>query len=81
MLTMSKDKKPGRKPNPDSKRGTGQDRHTQPRKAFHAPVELFTALEKFVEEAKPQPTEAAVLRLALEEFLEKRSYWPPKPSP
>lgn len=79
MLDMKNDKrKPGRRPSPTSKRSTGQDRHAQPRKAFHAPGELFDAMGLYIEEAKPQPTDAAVLRLALEEFLEKRGYWPPK---
>lgn len=77
MLGM-KDKKPGRKPSPTSKRTQGVDRHANPRKAFHAPAALFAALERYIAEAKPQPTDAAVLRLALEEFLEKRGYWPPK---
>lgn len=77
MLCMSK-KKPGRKPSPDSKRTQGVDRHTQPRKAFHAAPELFAAMERYILEARPAPSEAAVLRIALEEFLEKRGYWPPK---
>jgi hypothetical protein len=78
MLVMSEKKKPGRKPSPDSKRSKGEDRHAQPRKAFHAPAELFSALEKYVAETRPAPTEAAALRIALEEFLEKRGFWPPK---
>ena len=75
---MSEKKKPGRKPSPDSKRSQGADRHTQPRKAFHAPAALFAALEAYIATTRPQPTEAAVLRVALEEFLEKRGLWPPK---
>ena len=78
MLVMSKAKRPGRKPSPDSKRTQGTDRHTQPRKAFHAPAELFAALERYVSESRPAPTEASALRIALEEFLEKRGFWPPK---
>jgi hypothetical protein len=70
-------KKPGRRPNPASKRAQGVDRHQHPRKAFHAPAELLAALERYIADAKPPPTEAAALRLALEEFLEKRGYWPP----
>lgn len=81
MLVMAHEKKkPGRKPSPDSKRSKGEDRHAQPRKAFHAPGELFAAMERYIAETRPSPTEAAVLRLALEEFLGKRGYWPPKES-
>lgn len=79
MLVMANaKKKPGRKPSPDSKRSQGVDRHAHPRKAFHAPPELFAAMEKYISETRPSPTEAAVLRIALEEFLEKRGFWPPK---
>ena len=79
MLVMSKDKKkPGRKPAPDSKRTLGTDRHTLPRKAFHAPAELFAALDRYATATRPSPTESAVMRIALEEFLEKRGFWPPK---
>lgn len=73
-------KKPGPRPNPDSKRQRGEDRHTDPRKAFHASAALFAALDTYVCTTRPQPTEAAVLRLALEEFLERKGLWPPKDS-
>lgn len=73
---MSKQKrKPGRPPSPDSKRALGVDRHTQPRKAFHAPAALFAALARYITETRPAPTEAAALRIAVEEFLEKRGFW------
>lgn len=78
MLLMSTEKRRGRPPKPDSKRSQAADRHAHPRKAFHAPEELFTALSKYVLDTKPQTSDAAVLRLALEEFLEKRGYWPLK---
>ena len=78
MLDMKSDKKPGRRPDPNSKRSRGQDRHKDPRKAFHAPQPLFDALAEYIDETRPQPTEAAVLRMALEEFLEKRGRWPRK---
>ena len=68
----------GPKPDPASKRSQGQDRHTTPRKAFHAEAELFAALEKYIREADPAPNESAALRTALREFLERRGYWPPK---
>ena len=79
-MVMSKDKKRGRKPDPNSKRSLGVPRHTQPRKAFHGPAELFAAFERCISDMKPAPAESAALRLALEEFLEKRGYWPPKES-
>jgi len=72
-------KKPGRRPDPEAKRNQPGDRHRQPRKAFHAPAELFAALERYIAETKPQPTEASALRLALEQFLERAGYWPPQP--
>lgn len=78
MLLMAQKKKPGRRPSPDSKRGKGEDRHAHPRKAFHAPAELFDAMAAYIERTKPQPTDAAVLRLALEKFLEGEGLWPPK---
>lgn len=69
-------KKPGRKKDPNSKRSQGVPRHTQPRKAFHAPPELFAALEKYIASTRPQPSESECLRVALEEFLEERGFWP-----
>lgn len=78
MLAMSKAPKRGRPPKPDSKRAQGVDRHAHPRKAFHAPAELFAALARYVADTKPQTSDAGVLRTALEEYLEKRGYWPPK---
>jgi cytochrome c553 len=50
-----------------------------PRKAFHAPAELFAALEQYIVTTRPQPTEAAVLRIALEEFLQRHGLWPTAP--
>lgn len=77
MLGMSAKKKPGRRPDPSSKRQQGEDRHKHPRKAFHAPQEMFAALERYIADRKPQPSEAAALRLALERFLVEEGYWPP----
>lgn len=79
VADMAKNK-PGRPKKADSKRTLGVDRHADPRKAFHAPQSLFDALAKCIAETKPLPSEAAVLRLALEEYLERRGYWPPKES-
>jgi hypothetical protein len=80
MLTMSTSKKkPGRRPDPDSKRSKGEPRHRNPRKAFHASPELFDAMAAYIAATKPLPTDTQVLITALEEFLEKRGFWPPNP--
>lgn len=77
MASMSEQKKPGRRPNPDSKRSQGGSRHKTPRKVFHGPQELFDALTAYIEATRPQPTDSAVLRVALEEFLASKGFWPP----
>ena len=77
VASMSDAKKPGRRKDPHSKRSQGLPRHTQPRKAFHAPANLFDAMERFIASSRPQPTESECLRVALEEFLQKRGFWPP----
>lgn len=68
-------KKPGRKKDPNSKRSLGVNRNVTPRKAFHAQQELFDALERYIAATRPQPSESECLRVALEEFLEKRGFW------
>ncbi len=73
-----KKRKVGRPRRADSKRSQGVDRHADPRKAFHAPAELFAALEAYREATRPQPSEAECLRTALEEFLRAKGFWPPK---
>lgn len=78
MVARMAKKKPGRPKEPDSKRQTGVDRHADPRKAFHCSQELLDALERYRDATKPPPSEAGCLRTALEEFLEKRGFWPPK---
>lgn len=59
-----------------AKDGRKGDRHTQPRKAFHGPPELFEALAAYLAGTVPAPAKSAVLRVALEEFLAKRGFWP-----
>lgn len=78
MVAVMAKRKPGRPKQPDSKRQTGVDRHSDPRKAFHAPQELLDALERYRESTAPPPSEAGCFRVALEEFLAKRGFWPPK---
>lgn len=69
--TMARPRKPT-KPAADR----NKSRHAQPRKAFHGPPDLFAALEKYRAETRPQPSESECLRVALEEFLAARGYWP-----
>ncbi len=78
MAERKKKRRPGPRIDPDSKRSAGGDRHTKPRKAFHAPAELFAALDRYIEETRPQPTDSSVLREALERYLTDKGYWPPK---
>lgn len=66
--------KPGRKPDPNSKRQTGKERNLHPRKAFHAPAPLFDALDRYIRETTPQPSEAAVMREALAVYLRGKGY-------
>lgn len=77
-MTDMSTKKRGRKPSPDSKRSTGQDRHTKPRKSFHADPALFDAVAACCQATRPSPTETALFVAAVEEFLASRGYWPPK---
>lgn len=55
---------------------TSADRHTQPRESFHLSVELRQALIDYVDSQRPAPDKSEVLRVALEEFLERRGFWP-----
>lgn len=71
IAVMAKSRK-----NPKSKRSQGEDRHTQPRIAFHYPDDLAKALEDYLASNRPSPSKSEVLRLALEEFLSKRGKWP-----
>jgi hypothetical protein len=68
---------------PEPERAPGEvdlEGPVEPRKAFHAPAALFDAMAAYIARTKPQPTDAAVLRLALERFLETEGLWPPKES-
>ncbi|MCE9561104.1 MAG: hypothetical protein K8U57_03520 [Planctomycetes bacterium] len=74
-LTMAEPKKPK-----TNKGDRNASRHVQPRKSFHASQELFDALQTYQDSLKPTPNDSECLRTALEEFLEKRGFWPPKGS-
>jgi len=78
MATPSKKKRTGPQPDPNSKRSLGLPRHKMPRKAFHGPQSLFDALDEYVSVTRPQTSDSAVLREALEEYLAKRGKWPAK---
>ncbi len=49
----------------------------QGREAFQLPVRLINALADYVDQHKPTTSKSAVIRLALEEFLERAGFWPP----
>jgi hypothetical protein len=55
-----------------------KSRHVQPRKAFHGPPDLFAALQAYQDATRPTPSDSECIRTAIEEFLEKRGFWPPK---
>jgi hypothetical protein len=80
LMTTMVEKRRGPKPNPDSKRQKGENRHKNPRKAFHAEQEIFDAMERMIAVTRPTPTESSVLRDALLEYMEKRGFWPPPAS-
>ena len=69
----------GTMPPPKKKSATPrhQDRHKQPRLVFHLPQDLYDVFKAHVGALRPQPNEAAVLRLALEEYLARKGEWPP----
>jgi len=80
-MLMAPAKKRGPRPNPDSKRQRGENRHKHPRKAFHAEQALFDAMERMIAETRPLPSESSVMRDALAEYLERRGYWPAPEQP
>ena len=53
-----------------------EDRHKNPREAFHLSPELLQALTKYIESCRPSPNKSDVFRVALEDFLSKEGYWP-----
>jgi hypothetical protein len=60
----------------DSKRSQGIDRHTTPRVVFHMPQDLFDAFQEYMSSLEPASTDSAVMRLALQRYLESKGYWP-----
>jgi hypothetical protein len=73
LATMSE-----RKPKHTKRRKGG---NKLPREAFHMPKTLHDALLRFCDDARPETTKTAVIRLALEDFLKSRGYWPPPEPP
>lgn len=51
------------------------------RESFHLPPKLRDALNSYISHTKPKPGKSAVLRAALEEFLERAGFWPPPSAP
>lgn len=64
----------GRPPKGDQAKARNDDRHTTPRKVFHAPAELFERLAKYRESLKEPLPDAVCLRVALTEYLERRGF-------
>ena len=77
MLATMNERKPGRAKSRKSRKGGNK----QPREAFHMPAPLHEALLRFCKDARPETTKTAVIRLALEDFLKSRGYWPPPAEP
>ena len=71
--TMAKRKPKG------TDRPANVNRHIEPRESFHLPQEMLDALLLYVDRTRPQTSKSAVLRLALEEFLQRAGLWPPSP--
>jgi hypothetical protein len=59
-------------------RGRPSSRHVEPRESFHLPQPLLDALVRYVEQTRPETSKSAVIRLALEEFLQRAGFWPPR---
>lgn len=43
----------------------------------YLPPDLGHALASYMESLRPQPDKSAVLRAAIEDFLEGKGFWPP----
>lgn len=71
-LTMPPKKKTADKP---------KEPHRNPRESFHAPAELFEALDRYRNDQRIRPPKSVVMRVALENFLESVGYWPPPAKP
>lgn len=52
-------------------------KHKEPREAFHLPESLQQALEDYVGYVRPATSKTAVLKAALEDYLERQGFWPP----
>lgn len=68
----------GRQPDPESKRSTGQDRHSDPRFTFHLEAELLEALTNYCDSFAHDLQKSQVVRDALRDFLKGKGFFPPK---
>lgn len=66
-----------RKPDPNSKRSLGVDRHTKPRVVFHVEQALMDAMIAYRQSASPKPSLTAALVAATQDFLRAKGFWPP----
>jgi len=79
LVTMSDTpKKRGRKPDPESKRSTGADRHSDPRFTFHLEKDLLQALDDYCASFPHTVGRAQVVRDSLRDFLRDKGFFPPK---
>lgn len=74
MFFQMKTPKRGRPKNPDSKRSKGVDRHTKPRKSFHASESLLARLDAYRTATRPTPDESECIRTALDLFLTSKGF-------
>jgi hypothetical protein len=77
LVLMKKKKTPGRKPNPNSKRSQGVDRHTGRRVVFHMDPTEFGLLEEHIRESEVELKLSAVLRKAVKIYLQRVGKLPP----
>ncbi len=71
---MAPKKKPGPKPDPNSKRSTGASRYKHPRVVFHLETGLHDRLGIYMGEAEPRPTLTSALNAAVAVFLRHHGY-------
>ncbi len=78
MPTMTeKRKKPGRPRDPESKRSSGADRHTEPRVVVQMEEELVDALENYRDSLPHKPGRSQIIRDLLRDALRSKGHFPP----
>lgn len=67
---------PGRPPKGAAPKPRTGDRHAMPRESFHLPDDLLAALLDYLNHTSPTPDKSEVHRTSLQEFLERKGFWP-----